>query len=658
MMTGQRPNFVPPRGTLRRRMLISLTVLAGLIFVSSILLFWQLRMLREAIRDLQEEAAFLGSVLETSQQVTSLILVAQDEADEQISDQFSERMSAEVHDLELKQEELMAQVVDLPADDPIRVLVEEVITLQNIAIDIADRTIRSAQDGDWTEVQLGVGVLSVSYSKVQWNVDRLLARAQDERARAEIQASQTMVRAASISIVVVVVSLIGAAVVFFTTIHNVIIRVGRLDRMALRLAEGQLDEHTTQIIADQSYSEDELGSLAHSINTMAVRLKETIDTLEERVAERTAALARRGVQLETSARIAREAAAILDVDRLMDTTVRLISERFSFYHAGIFLLDERGAYAVLQAASSDGGQRMLAKGHQLKVSEVGIVGYAAGTGKPRIALDVGADAVFFDNPDLPDTRSEVALPLVVGERVIGVLDVQSTEEAAFSDEDVAMLQTMADQVALAIEHARLLEESRRALRELEAIYGRRVREAWGERAARQSMSYRYTGLGVKPVPDPVLAEMESIPFERWPVVLQEEDGRRLVAPIRLRGQTLGSVVLRQDAEGEPWSEDDVALVEELVTQVGLALENARLLEETRRRAEWEQSLSQLTARFSRSLDLDTMLQTAVRELGQLPNVAEVSVHVGVPEEQPAVGQHDERVETDQAADGPLVSEQL
>jgi GAF domain-containing protein len=243
------------------------------------------------------------------------------------------------------------------------------------------------------------------------------------------------------------------------------------------------------------------------------------------------------------------------------------------------------------------------------------------------------------------------LPLIVGERVIGVLDVQSTEEAAFSDEDVATLQTMADQVALAIEHARVLEESRRALRELEAIYGQRVHEAWGERAARQSMGYRYTGLGVKPVPDLVLAEMGSTPLERWPVVLQEADGRRLVAPIRLRGQTLGSVVLRQDAEGEPWSEDDVALVEELVTQVGLALENARLLEETRRRAEWEQSLSQLTARFSRSLDLDTMLQAAVRELGQLPNVAEVSVHMGVPEEQPAVGQHDE-------ADGPHVSEQL
>ena len=343
--------------------------------------------------------------------------------------------------------------------------------------------------------------------------------------------------------------------------------------------------------------------------------------LEQQVAGRTATLEQRSLHLEIAAQVAREAVAIRDVGQLLDATVRLISDRFGFYHAGIFLLDEPEEYAVLRAASSEGGRRMLARGHRLKVGEVGIVGYAAGTGEPRIALDVGADAVFFDNPDLPGTRSEMGLPLKVRERVIGVLDVQSTEEKAFSDEDVAILQTMADQVALAIDNARLLEESQRALRELETLYGQRAREAWQGRAARQPAAYHYTGVGVEPASATVAAHS----------LVPEEDGHQLTAPIRLRGQTLGSIVLQQDPDEETWSAEEIALVEEVSTQIGLALENARLLEETRRRAAREQALSQMTARFTRSLDVDAVLRTAVRELGQLPNVAEVSVHMASPD---------------------------
>jgi FOG: GAF domain len=205
-------------------------------------------------------------------------------------------------------------------------------------------------------------------------------------------------------------------------------------------------------------------------------LRELTRELEKRVGERTRQLAetslrlqeanrdlaRRTAQLEAASEVARRAAAIRDVQTLLDETVRLISQRFGFYHAGVFLVDEAGEYAVLRAASSEGGQRMLARGHRLAVGEVGIVGYVAGTGKPRIALDVGEDAVFFSNPDLPHTHSEMALPLKVGERVIGVLDVQSVEPSAFTDEDVAVLQTMADQIALAIENARLLQRPRTA----------------------------------------------------------------------------------------------------------------------------------------------------------------------------------------------------
>ncbi|MCX7855863.1 MAG: GAF domain-containing protein, partial [Anaerolineae bacterium] len=273
-------------------------------------------------------------------------------------------------------------------------------------------------------------------------------------------------------------------------------------------------------------------------------LRELTRELEKRVEERTRDLAetslrlqeanrdlaRRTAQLEAASTVARRASEFRDVDTLLNETVRLISERFGFYHAGIFLIDEAGEYAVLRATSSEGGRRMLARGHRLAVGEVGIVGYVAGTGKPRIALDVGADAVFFSNPDLPHTRSEMALPLKVGDRVIGVLDVQSVEPSAFTDEDVAVLQTMADQIALAIENARLLEETQARLREVSALTRQMVRAGW-ERivSERPAWGYVYDGMEVRP---------------REQAALPEDASLGLTVPLQLTtGETIGRVVL-------------------------------------------------------------------------------------------------------------------
>jgi len=177
----------------------------------------------------------------------------------------------------------------------------------------------------------------------------------------------------------------------------------------------------------------------------------------------------RALRLAAASEVARDATAILDVKWLLDETVRLISERFGFYHAGVFLLDDKGEYAVLHAASSEGGRRMLEREHRLKVGEVGIVGFVTGTGELRIALDVRKDAVHFSNPDLPDTRSEMALPFTVRGQVIGALDVQSTEVSAFTNEDVATLQIMADHLANAIESARLYEKLQQEAKQLALI---------------------------------------------------------------------------------------------------------------------------------------------------------------------------------------------
>jgi len=181
---------------------------------------------------------------------------------------------------------------------------------------------------------------------------------------------------------------------------------------------------------------------------------------------RTGHLEHLTAQLKAAARMSRAAVFVHDLDALLSEATHMIHELFGFYHSGIFLLDESGEYAVLQASNSEGGQRMLANGHKLRVGQQGVVGYVTGTGEPRIALDVGADATHFRNPLLPETRSEVALPLKVGERVIGALDVQSRQEAAFDEDDVMVLQMMADQLAVTIENARLLDTTRQTVHEL------------------------------------------------------------------------------------------------------------------------------------------------------------------------------------------------
>ena len=365
-------------------------------------------------------------------------------------------------------------------------------------------------------------------------------------------------------------------------------------------------------------STDETGHLTIAFNQMVEQLERLQIGLEDQVAQRTADLARRTAQLEAAAQVARDAASIRNVQTLLDQAVRLISDRFGFYHVGIFLLDDAGEYAVLQAASSEGGQRMLARGHRLAVGRIGIVGMVAGTGEPRIALDVGEDAVFFDNPDLPRTRSEMALPLKVGRRTIGVLDVQSEKPAAFTEEDIAVLQVLADQLAIAIENARLLEQMEGTVRELQRFYEEYTREAW-RAVGRRWRGLRYRHLAFEPMEE-VPEETRRVLREGRSVIHPIRDegngrvvGNMLAVPVRLRGQVIGALNVRFAAPEVP--PEAVQMIEEVADRLALALESARLLEETQRRAARDRLLAEITARIRASMDPETILRTAVRELG-------------------------------------------
>jgi GAF domain-containing protein len=336
--------------------------------------------------------------------------------------------------------------------------------------------------------------------------------------------------------------------------------------------------------------------------------------LEERVAERTAQLDRKTSQLEASAMVARSAAETTDIRELLDIVVSQISHRFGFYHTGIFLSDSSRQKVYLAAASSEGGKRLLARGHSLNIGREGVVGYAAYEKRPRVAQDIDRENVYFRNPELPDTRSEAALPLVIKNQAIGVLDIQSTEESPFSAEDLFILQTMADQIALAIQNARLLDESRSALEQLQSITTHAIQDAWRSYAGQRHPGYVYSSGDVVPI-------SESKPG------LDEKESRALEVGIVLRGQRIGVINLKRSASQTDWTEKEQDFTEKIASQLALAIENARLLEESQRRAAREQTLNELTTRLSRSLDLETLLQNAVLELHKLPQVTDASVMI-------------------------------
>lgn len=395
--------------------------------------------------------------------------------------------------------------------------------------------------------------------------------------------------------------------------------VKRLTDTARAIASGDLSARA--LVETQ----DEVGVLAAAFNQMTDRLRETLAGLEERVRSRTAELEKttrqslkRAESLAAISEVSRALVSEQDLEKLLPLITRVVSQRFEFYHVGIFLLDEQRQFAVLRAANSEGGQRMLARGHQLRVGQEGIVGYVAATGRPRIALDVGADAVFFNNPDLPLTRSEMALPLILRGQTIGVLDVQSTVPQAFTEEDARTLAILADQVASAIDNATLFGETRAALAEAQALYSEYQAQAWRSVIRRRGViGFQHGPAGSQPVAGPVeREEIEQAITAGDVVVTQPGAGTHpaVAVPIRLRDQTIGVLNIRASQPDHRWSTEEVELVRAVAGRVALALENARLLEETQQRANRERLVAEITTRIRSSNDPQTMIQIALEEL--------------------------------------------
>jgi GAF domain-containing protein len=387
--------------------------------------------------------------------------------------------------------------------------------------------------------------------------------------------------------------------------------------------------------------------------------------------------------LQTAAEVSRAASSILDVGELINTSVNYIHDQFTFYYVGLFLIDEAGQWAVLRAGTGEAGRIQLERNHQLEIGGESMIGWSVANRQARIALDVGEEAVHFKNPILPDTHSEMALPLISRDEVIGAITVQSIERGAFSDEDITLLQTMADQLANAIVNARLFENADQAQKEAEARlqetvalqqlsqnlagtleandildaffdactkeigfeyvqfslvdkYQNRVKAIAGVGVSETNIQRANHSLNSKDIMIDIVKTGQTEIITGWDDRFDKEnfeaeghaDWVRIFTPITLRQENIGLVEAGFNKNVQATIQDaQLRLLRAFINQTALALDNAQRYEASQRAARREALIKEIATKVRASTDLDTILQTTVKEVGQAITSKRAYIHL-------------------------------
>jgi GAF domain-containing protein/HAMP domain-containing protein len=451
------------------------------------------------------------------------------------------------------------------------------------------------------------------------NEDELLEEFVETSTIFESETKRTILN--SIGVIVVLLSITSLA--SYGMGYSLTAPLGTLTKAAKEVANGNLDARA------EVNTRDEIGVLGNTLNSMTSTAQELVTNLEDVVSERTRAIEKRATQIQAVAEVGQAVAAQRELEELLLRTTHLISNRFGYYHVGIFLLDARGEYAVLRAANSSGGAKMLARGHKLRVGAEGIVGTVTASGEARIALDVGEDAVYFDNPDMPNTRSEMALPLIAAGEILGALDIQSVKDNAFSPDDIPILQVLADQLSTAVQNARMLRETQEALITARKATGEVSERGW-RNLLRETEIPGYisrTHGELAQIKDAIDKNTEKAIKEGRPVYTDEN--RSISLPIIVRGQTVAMMRLAKPSHLEPWTTDEITDIELLSVQISNALESARLFSDAQRRAAQEQAIGEMTAKIGATSSIDAILRSTVQEIGHQLGDTEIVLELEV-----------------------------
>jgi GAF domain-containing protein/HAMP domain-containing protein len=473
--------------------------------------------------------------------------------------------------------------------------------------------VRDATAGQTGAARYTVGGATVEgvYMPVQGGRFALIT---ETRATPDLVPSLFGVLNANAGLVFGLLLLVGFATVGLTALIQIPLRRVRVAMQALNENDYSVDVPLTGRL-------DEIGGLSRDFVMLRDRLAQHLDDQNRR----TGALVR---DIRATQEVARFAAGQHSIQELMDSVVNLILEQFAnIYHAQIFLIDREGRYAVLQASTGKAGRQLLARGHRLGVGSTSVIGQVTRTGRTVVARDTSTSDVHRRNEFLPDTRAELAIPLRVGTRIIGVLDVQSRQRDAFDDDQINLLATMADQIAISIDNARLYQESLQRLHDINVANREQAAFDWDDYLREQRADAVLQRSGRT---DTDLGAIRAQAAQSGQTVVGELTERSTVpfaVPITLRGYTLGAVAWELPA-GE-FNSDRVALAEELVNRLAVTLDNARLFENSQRAAERERVVNEIAAKITGKTDINEILQTAVREVGQALRAPEVAIALRV-----------------------------
>lgn len=432
--------------------------------------------------------------------------------------------------------------------------------------------------------------------------------------------------------------MVGAATAALVVAYLLAGPITRLTGVAAQVAAGNLQAQA------RVESGDEIGTLATIFNTMTKQLREFIDDLEARVSARTR-------QLETVGQIGQRLAGILDLSDLLREVINRTKETFNYYHAHIYLLDEKGEVLTLAQGYGEAGAEMKAKGHSIPLDAPrSLVARAAREGRINTIENVHVEPGWLPNPLLPETRSEMAVPIILGTQVVGVLDVQSEKVGGLTKEDETILQALANQVAVAVRNARLFTETQDALYEAQRLQQLYTGQAWDKLSVIHSTDYEYRQPSLPPlkqVPTPeavaALKQKQTIDL-RQPASstngqvnqpdrsVEIHTPAALATPLRLRDQIIGVLGIHSDDSTRQWSAEEIALIEAVSEQMSLAIENARLFEESQRNAWRDQVISESTAKVWSSAELEEVMRAAVAQLGEKLHASEVVIRLGTEEQ--------------------------
>jgi GAF domain-containing protein len=407
----------------------------------------------------------------------------------------------------------------------------------------------------------------------------------------------------------------------------IVFLLGTLVLLLLQFLKPPIDQIEQAIVSmkdgDFAYPVDtdlqttELADLSVQFIDMRGQTERLIKDMRLRIEERT-----RDVRL--TQRISRVVLAERDLNILLNRVVNLITENFSnIYHAQIFLVDETNEFAILKASTGQAGQELLKRGHRLAVGSVSVIGQVTDQGQFLVVRDNRASDVHRPNELLADTRSELAIPMISNLRVIGVLDVQSKEPNSFSDDQVSALNTLTEQITIAIENARLYEQSQQLISNLEVEKRNRTRRAWQDYFNAQRASSLVSHAGML-TPDEHHSLRQAVLRNGQSIIGEKTDRNTIpfAVPIRLRDQILG--VIECESRVSEFNYDKVLLAEELANRLALSLDNARLFQGSVQAVERERIVNEISAKLTSQTDVQDIIDTAIREVSEAlrtPNIA-------------------------------------